>query len=102
MATVKRIGPGSAFKIGLVLYAAIGLLVGIAVSLFSVVAGSLGSMASAGAPVAARFFGFAMGVGAVIIFPICYGILGGVTAAISAFLYNLVAGWVGGLEVEIN
>ena len=102
MATVKRIGPGSAFKIGIVLYAAVGLLVGIVWALFSVVAGSLGSMALAGAPGASRFFGFAMGIGAIIIFPICYGIFGGVVAAISAVLYNLVAGWVGGLEVEIN
>ena len=102
MATVKRIGPGSAFKIGIVLYAAVGLLVGIVWALFSVVAGSLGSMALAGAPGASRFFGFAMGIGAIIIFPICYGIFGGVAAAISAVLYNLVAGWVGGLEVEIN
>ena len=102
MATVKRIGPGSAFKIGVVLYAAMGLLVGIMVALFSMVAGSLGSMASADNLGAARFVGFGMGVGAVIIFPICYGIFGGVIAAISAALYNLVAGWVGGLEVEIN
>ena len=102
MATVKHIGPRSAFKIGLVLYAAIGLLVGIIWALFSVVAGSLGSMASAGAPGAARFLGFGLGVAAIIIFPICYGILGGVIAAITAALYNLVAGWVGGLEVEIN
>ena len=102
MVTVKPIGPGSAFKIGLVLCAARGLLVGIMVAFFSTVAGSLGSMASAGNPVAARFLGFGMGVGAVIIFPICYGIFGGVVGAISAALYNLVAGWIGGLEVEIN
>lgn len=102
MATVKRIGPGSAFKIGLVLYAAVGLLVGIVWALFTVVAGSLGSMASADNLGAARFLGFGLRVGAIVIFPICYGILGGVTAAITAILYNLVAGWVGGLEVEIN
>ena len=29
----------------------------------------------------------------------CFGIVGG---AIGAALYNLVAGWVGGIEVEID
>jgi hypothetical protein len=43
-----------------------------------------------------------MGFGAIILFPICYGIIGGIFAAIGAAIYNLVAGWVGGLEVDIS
>jgi hypothetical protein len=43
-----------------------------------------------------------MGFGAIILFPICYGIIGGISAAIGAAIYNLVAGWVGGLEVDIS
>ena len=82
MATVKRIGPGSAFKVGLVLYGAIGLLLGIIMALFSAAAGALGGMASAGQPGPARVIGLGMGIGAVIVFPICYGIIGGVFAAI--------------------
>ena len=34
--------------------------------------------------------------------PIIYGFFGVLGGAIGAALYNLVAGWVGGLEVEIN
>lgn len=101
MATLKRIGPGSAFKVGLVVYAFLGLLVGICVALFSMVAGSLTGMAGADVPTA-RMLGFGMGFGAIIIFPIMYGIVGGVGGAIGALMYNLVAGWVGGLEVDIN
>jgi hypothetical protein len=34
--------------------------------------------------------------------PIMYGIFGVVGGAIGAGLYNLVAGWVGGIEVELD
>ncbi len=101
MVTLKRVGPGSAFKIGLVVYAFLGLLVGICVALFSMVAGSLTGMAGADAPTA-RMMGVGMGFGAIIIFPIGYGIVGGIGGAIGALMYNLVAGWVGGLEVDIS
>jgi hypothetical protein len=101
MATVKRIGPGSAFKIGLVTYAILGLVLGIFMAFLSMVAGSLGSMSQSAAP-GAKLFGFGMGLGAIIFFPILYGLIGGIFGAIGAVVYNLVAGWVGGLEVDIS
>jgi len=67
----------------------------------SMMAGTLGSMGQTAAP-GARLFGFGMGFGAIIFFPLIYGLIGGVFAAISAALYNLVAGWVGGLDVDIS
>jgi hypothetical protein len=101
MATVKRIGPGSAFKVGLVLYAILGLVLGIFMAFISMVAGSLGSMGASAAP-GGKLLGFGMGLGAIIFFPICYGLIGGIFAAIGAAIYNVVAGWVGGLEVDIS
>ena len=101
MATLRRVGPGSAFKVGLVVYAFLGLLVGICMALFSMVSGSLTGMAGADATTA-KMMGFGMGFGAIIIFPILYGIIGGIGGAIGAVMYNLVAGWVGGLEVDIS
>jgi hypothetical protein len=47
-------------------------------------------------------FGMMFGAGAIIILPICYGIGGGIVAAITALIYNLVSGWVGGLEVDLG
>ena len=101
MATVKRVGPGSAFKIGLVTYGIIGLLAGIVMACVSMVAGSLGGLGSSAVP-GARALGLGMGFGAIIFFPILYGLMGGVFAALGAVIYNLVAGWVGGLEVDIS
>jgi hypothetical protein len=101
MATLKRIGPGSAFKVGLVVYAFLGLLVGICMALFSMVAGSLTGLAGADASTT-RMLGFGMGFSAIIIFPILYGIVGGIGGAIGAAVYNVVAGWVGGIEIDIN
>ena len=101
MAIVRRVGPGSAFKIGLVLYGIIGLLLGIVMACVSMVAGSLGSLGQSAVP-GARVLGLGMGFGAIIVFPLLYGVIGGVFAAIGAAIYNLVAGWVGGLEVDIS
>ena len=100
MAIVKRVGPGSAFKVGLVLYALLGLVLGICMVLVSMVAGTLVPLDQA-VP-GARLFGFGMGFRAIIFFPVLYGLFGGVFAAIGAALYNVVAGWVGGIEVDIS
>jgi len=102
MATVKRIGPGSAFKVGLVTYAILGLVLGIIAASISGIMGSLGGALGQSATSGASLFGFGMGLGAIILFPIGYGLIGGVFAAIGAVIYNLVAGWVGGLEVDIS
>lgn len=101
MAIVRRVGPGSAFKVGLVVYAMLGLVLGVFMALVSLVAGSLAPLSQSAAP-GAQFFRFGMGFGAIIFFPILYGVFGGVFAAIGAAIYNLVAGWVGGLEVDIS
>lgn len=47
-------------------------------------------------------FGPAIGVAAVIFFPILYGGLGFVTTLIAAWLYNLAAGIVGGVELDVQ
>ena len=60
MATVKRIGPRSAFMVGLVTYAILGLIVGAIIACFSLVKG---------AGTGGRPFGFIFGFGAIIFFP---------------------------------
>jgi hypothetical protein len=95
MAVLKRIGPASAFKVGLVSYAVLGLIAGVFCSLIALAGVSF-------APHAHLPFAPAMGLFAVILCPIVYGIIGGIAAVISALLYNLASSWVGGVEVEIS
>jgi hypothetical protein len=42
------------------------------------------------------------GVGFVLIFPFLFGAVGLLVGGVGAFLYNLVAGWVGGLEIDLD
>jgi Transmembrane domain of unknown function (DUF3566) len=103
MALISRISPGSAFKVGLVLYAFLGLLLGILVALISLMAGSIASHLGQNAPPGlSAAISFAGGLGAIIVMPICYGLVGGIAFAITAALYNFAAKFVGGLEVEIK
>ncbi len=46
------------------------------------------------------WFGGLFGVGAVIFLPIMYGVLGAIGGALTAVMYNVVAGMVGGLSIE--
>jgi len=94
MAVLKRIGPASAFKIGLVSYAFLGLIAGVFCSLIALTGASF-------APHAHLPFAPAIGLFAVILCPIVYGIVGGVVAVIGVLIYNLASSWVGGVEVEI-
>jgi hypothetical protein len=93
---INRIGPLSAAKIAGTLYAVIGLIIGAFISL-AAMAGALGSDDAGGAAMGALF-----GVGAIVLLPIVYGCLGFVSMAIMAWLYNVLAGAVGGVEVDIR
>lgn len=93
MAVVKRIGPGSAFKVGLVVYSIFGLIGGVLCS----------GLAFAGLPLHRIPFGGAWaGLLPLILCPVLYGLFGGIVTVIGALIYNLASGWVGGLEVEIH
>jgi hypothetical protein len=98
---LRRIGIWSAAKLNGVLYAVIGLCVGIVVSLASM----LGAMATSDMSSETGFGAFPamfIGVGAIIVLPIVYGVLGLIGGAIGAGIYNLAAGMMGGLELELN
>jgi hypothetical protein len=96
MTILKRISPASAFKVGLMVSATLGLLSG---ALCSVMA------FAAIAPDLHARMPFMRGFGAllpVILCPILYGIAGGIVAVVAAVIYNLVSRWIGGLEVETS
>jgi hypothetical protein len=91
---INRVGPLSCAKIAGALYAAIGLLIGAFIS--------LAAMAGAFAGEELGAMGAVLGVGSIIVAPIVYGCMGFIGAAIGAWLYNLVAGAVGGVEIDVR
>jgi hypothetical protein len=92
---IRRVNPISAAKIAGVLYALLGFIFGGIISLFSVIG-------SAFAPQDAGVAGMVFGAAAIIVLPIFYGILGFIMTLIMTALYNLVAGWVGGIEIDVS
>ena len=54
--------------------------------------------APAGVPDASAIGAFGFGLFAILI----YGLLGWIGTAIACVIYNAVAGWIGGIEVEIS
>jgi hypothetical protein len=90
---VKRVGPMSLAKISATLYALIGLIIGACVSAVSMIGGALGGSD-------AGMMGLVFGAAAVILLPVIYGLMGFVGSLIGASLFNLAAGWVGGIELD--
>ena len=97
MQSIRRIDPVSAMKVCAVLYAVIGLIIGAILSLVSMV----GIMAAASQNLP-RAFGLIFGAAAIVIAPIFYGVIGAIGGLITAAVYNLIARFTGGLQIELE
>ncbi|OUW16835.1 MAG: hypothetical protein CBD18_06100 [Opitutales bacterium TMED158] len=97
--TLKRVTPLSMAKISGLCYAAMGLLFIPFMLLGPIIAALAPTQGPNDAP-AGLFIG--MGVGFALFTPIIYGMMGFVIGLIGAFIYNLIAGWVGGIEVDFD
>lgn len=90
---LKKISPLPAAKVAAAIYGCLSLvfvpflLIG---ALASAVSGAEGSGIVA-----------AMGIGMFIIIPIAYVITGFLGTLLACWLYNLAAGWLGGIELEL-
>jgi hypothetical protein len=96
---LNKIGVFSCAKVSGVIYAAFGLLVGMIFTFLAMLGAAIG-VASDSGPEA--LFGLFFGIGAVIVLPVFYGILGFIGGAIVAVLYNLAASAIGGVELELR
>jgi hypothetical protein len=96
---IRKVGIGSLVKVAGVLYALLGLVFGVCFALFAVV--GLGAAAASNDEMPA-WFGSIFGIGAIIILPIMYGIMGAIGAALMGALYNFVSAITGGLEIEVQ
>ena len=95
---VRRVGVVSIGKIAGLLYAALGLIIGTLIACVSM----LGGFAGLAAGERAGIVGMVFGVGAIIIAPIFYGTIGALMGMLMSAIYNLVAGAVGGVELEVD
>jgi len=88
MRQIRRFGILQTAKVVGVLYFIIGLLISIPVGLLSLAAGQPGE---GPAPVLM-----------ILLFPLLYGVAGFVAVAAACWLYNIVAGRLGGIAIEFN
>ena len=93
---LKRVGVLSIAKIEALIMACFGLIIGLFYGLFL---GALGAMmpASRGGAAVGGF-----GILAVFIFPVIYAVIGFIAGALVAVIYNFAAGFMGGIELELE
>ena len=81
------------------MYVTPGLIAGLIISAVSVLGFAIGSVAAPDQ--FGNTTGLLFGVGAVVFIPLVYGTLGFIGGLIAALVYNLTAGVVGGVEIEV-
>ncbi len=99
---VKRIDLWSLFKVGFLVYAAIGLIGGLFYAAILFVAGGLGEFLFEEEASGIGFFGGALGVVLVPVLGFVYGAIGSVVIVIVGALFNLAVRVGGGLRFDID
>jgi hypothetical protein len=94
MRKIKRFAPLQLGKMLAVLYGAMGLLIIPFFLVIPLVAGRL--------PQQQRVGVLALGAGFAFFVPVIYAVMGFVIGVVGAWVYNLVARWIGGIEVEVE
>lgn len=90
---LRRIGLRSVFLLLLVLYGVVGLLVGIGLYVLSTV----GVTDTVGMTALDR-----LGLWSLLLFPVGYGLTGGLAGMVAAALYNAAAALTGGIRLELE
>ena len=94
MHIIKSVGVLSVAKIMRLMYACMGLIFAPLFLLGGLLASAAGQHNN---PLAGIF-----GIGIAVLFPMLYGVIGFIAGLIGALFYDLLAGWVGGLELEME
>lgn len=90
---LKRVGVLSVAKLYAAIMGVMGIFVGIIYAFFGAILGAASGSAGLGA---------GLGLAALILVPLLYAGLGFLMGALTAGLYNLFAGWIGGIEMEFK
>jgi hypothetical protein len=100
---IRKLGVLSVAKIYAVMMLVISLLIAIPYGLFIIVFSLIGAGSAGGdAAIMLGGGGIVMGLGVMIGMPIMYALMGFVFGALSALIYNVFAGMVGGIEIEVE
>lgn len=96
---VRRIEPLSLANLLGALYGAFALLMGLAMSVFFLIRALVGWEGLVGE---LGWIGTWAAIFAFLLMPLFYGAMGWISGAVTGWLYNLVASWTGGLELEVS
>ncbi len=96
---LRRIAPLQAGKILGALYGILSLVM-VPFVLFFMAMGSLAARTQGNSPPLPFMFG--MGIGFLIFLPVLYAGMGFIFGALSAWVYNLLAKWLGGFELDFE
>lgn len=96
---LKKITPLQLGKMLAIIYG-LGSLILIPFFLLFTLLASLAPTPMGGNPAMPVMLG--MGIGMMVLMPIMYALMGFITGLIGALIYNLVARWIGGIEVEVE
>ena len=96
---LKRIAPLQAGKMLAALYGGLSLIFIPFFLVFMAIAGAAAKSAGGTSPFAVIL---GMGVGFIVVLPLMYAAMGFLAGIIGAFIYNLLAGWIGGFELEFS
>jgi hypothetical protein len=100
---IRKLGILSVAKIQAVMMFVIGLLIGVLYGLIVIIYSLFGAGIVGGdAALVIGGGGVVLGIGLMIGIPIMYGLIGFIAGALSALIYNIFAGMVGGIEMEVE
>ncbi|HVG39792.1 MAG TPA: hypothetical protein VM870_10915 [Pyrinomonadaceae bacterium] len=100
--TIRRVGIFSFAKLQGIVGAVLGLIIGIIYGLIMMLFGAVMMTSKAEGSGFGALGGVVVGLIMIVAFPILYGAFGFIGGLIGGAVYNLAAGFVGGLEMELE
>jgi hypothetical protein len=99
---IKKLGVLSVAKMYAAMAFVISLLIAIPYGLFIIIFSLIGASAGGDAGLAVGGLGIVGGIAVMIGLPIMYTVTAFVGGALGALIYNIFAGFVGGIEIEVE
>ena len=100
---IKRLDVWSCVKVGFILFGILGLIIGILYALMiGFITSLMGPLGGTDIEPLAGLFSGALGIFMAFFMAIFYAVMGAVATAITVWLYNISARWVGGIIVNLD